>query len=460
MASISEAAMEEDQPSLPAATWDEARMERRVGTALCLIPALYLGGVTAFGLANAEDFMADLPQRLRYVIVPGFLLTALSLTAFKARPVWRLRVGGIASGLLFALFLFEAFLEVRYLQIIRTMIGSEVRRSADSDPFALPPGRTVKQLNKDIGITQLSDAVLGAVPGSVVDLCRAGNIPVKYRADRFGFRNPPLAAATSAKIMLVGDSFVEGICLPNGQDIAGRVRARENAVLSLGTRGAGPLLELALLGRYGPVVRPEWSVIVFYEGNDWQNLERELQKPWLAQALDPAADFGLPQVNQQEREAVRTQIARWDQGGGIGTLDTISRGNVTRNFLALHQTWVRLGLGYPKSPPDIPQFELILQRARALASGWGGRVAMVYLPQNTRFMGLLPNSFAYDSLRNKVLKAAQQAGVPAIDMTPYFGAAADPIVLFGEHHLSPAGADMVARVISTSLRNIDKGAAG
>ncbi|WP_336970121.1 hypothetical protein [Sphingobium aromaticiconvertens] len=460
MATVREPATGEEQSSLSAAIWDDARMENRVGMVLCLIPALYLAGVMVFAVANARAFMTDLPQCLRYVVVPGLLLSALLWAAFRARAAWRLQIGGVACGILFALFLFEAVLEFRYLQIIRSMVGTEIRQVTNADPFALPPGRTLRQLNTGIGTTQLSEAVLGGVPGSKVDLCKAGNVPVKYHADQFGFRNPPEAAAQpSPRILMIGDSFVEGICLPDGQDIASRVRAREGSVLSLGSRGAGPLLELAMLGRFGPVRRPDWTVIIFYEGNDWQNLANELRTPWLVEALGPAPNFGSSTIRPKAIQAARAQIARWDNEGPVDTIDLIKQGNVARNFLGLHQSWVRLGLGYPKSAPEIPQFALVLQRARTVASGWGGRTAIVYLPQSTRFMGLLPNGFAYDSMRRKVLKAAQHAGVPVIDMTPHFKATPDPIALYGENHLSPAGADMVANVLSVDLRTIEQGKA-
>jgi len=435
-------------------------MERLVGTVLCLIPALYLGGVTAFASANPRDFASALPQFIRYVAIPALLVAALLFTALRARPGRRLQIGSTACALLFAFFLCELVLEARYIQIIRAMVGSEIRRSGPSDPLALPPGRTLKQLNTGMGTKRLSEAVLSGVPGSQVALCRAGDKLVKYRADRFGFRNPPDAAAHPApKVMLLGDSFVEGICLPDGQDLAGRVRVREGAVVSLGTRGAGPLLELAMLGRFGPVVRPDWTVIIFYEGNDWENLATELNKPWLTEALQPKPDFGPTTVGPEAIARVRAQIARWENAGPVETIDVIQRGNVPRNFLALHQTWSRLGLAYPKSANAIPQFAEILERGRALTSRWGGRIAILYLPQSTRFMGLLPNGFAYDPMRSKVLEAAQHAKVPVIDLTPHFEAHPTPIALYGENHLAPAGADMVAKVLSAGLRNIRKGTA-
>src|SRR3546814_4332558 len=118
--------------------------------------------------------------------------------------------------------------------------------------------------------------------------------PIFYDADRFGFNNPDVDYQRAAEILVLGDSFVEGICLEPGKDLAGQLRRQSPGTIGIGSRGSGPLFELAMLGRYGPHLRPKSVVMAFFEGNDWENLDDELKQPYLRQALARAARFGSP----------------------------------------------------------------------------------------------------------------------------------------------------------------------
>jgi hypothetical protein len=430
----------------------------RIASALCLLPALYCAGVVLFALASPQDYASALPQIVRYIIVPGSIALALLLVALRSSRLTRVNVGGTACALLLALFLTEAHLEYRYGKAIAAMLRSSAAGPGPdvAGPRGLPPGHTVKKLNRMIGITELDRALLGGIPHSNVALCTRAGQPVGYRADRYGFRNPDHVHDGPSDLLLIGDSFIEGICLPDGQDLAGQVRQRSGSMVSLGMRGAGPLTELAMLGRFGPLVRPRWTVIAFYEGNDWENLAKELATPWLAQALNGNADFGRASPAQPAIDRAGKQIEQWVREESPGLSNVLARSHLTRNFLALHQTWSQLGLGYPKAASPIPEYERILARAREISAGWGGRVAILYIPQSGRFIGALPNQFVYDQLRDKVRAAAAKNGIPVIDLSRSFSGQGNPLELFGENHLSPEGAAHSADYLTRHLKALEK----
>lgn len=243
-----------------------SRAKGAIASGLCLVPAAYCAAIVLFALANARDFASATPQLMRYVLVPGLIASGLTFVAFRSSRMTRVNVGGVACALLAALFMSEAMLTSRYIAATKKMLASSSVAGPETGEAdqALPPGWGVKRLNRLMGTTRLSHAVLGHTPGAVVNLCRSGGGPIAYRADRFGFRNPARSSAHRPHLMLGGDSFVEGICLPEVVDLAGQVRDRSETFISLGMRGAGPLLELAMIGRYGPVIRPETTVIAFY----------------------------------------------------------------------------------------------------------------------------------------------------------------------------------------------------
>ncbi len=110
---------------------------------------------------------------------------------------------------------------------------------------------------------------LGAVPDPHADE------PVITAAyDRRGFRNPD--PMTDWGIAVAGDSFTEQGYLAYEQ-LFTSVLARELdvAVLNLGTSHTGPLAQLSYLEDYGVAAATRHAVIVFFEGNDLEDLAGE-----------------------------------------------------------------------------------------------------------------------------------------------------------------------------------------
>ena len=91
--------------------------------------------------------------------------------------------------------------------------------------------------------------------------------------DRNGFRNP--RNLTSAEVVVLGDSFVEG-GLVAADDVFTTVLARRlgRDVANLGQSGYGPQQELAVLKRFGTPLKPRLCIWTFYEGNDLDDVAR------------------------------------------------------------------------------------------------------------------------------------------------------------------------------------------
>jgi hypothetical protein len=434
-------------------------LKSRVASALCVVPALYCGGCLLFALWNASTYAAAWPQFLRYVAAPGLLFALFMGVALFGSRVGRVTLGGMGIALLLGMFAFEARMEGRYAAALEELadVPSALWMTQEGVAQGLPPARTPRRLNDDMRVARLQDATLSGVPDARVMLCSRGDQAVVYRADRYGFRNPDAIHDAPVDRMLLGDSFVEGICLPDAQDLVGRARALRPATVGLGIRGAGPLFELAMLGRFGPVIRPKWTVIVFYEGNDWENLEHELRFGWLDDALDKHPRFGPAIMPAAQRAGIERMLATWDAGGPVEATLELRKSNLLRNTLALHQTWTQLGLGYPKVAPTMPVYGDILARTRAIAAGWGGRVALMYVPQTSRLIGLFPDGFVYDEIRDQVTAAAARNGIPMIDLSPAFAADPHRLSLYGhDGHFSERGAALAASVLDRALNAEDR----
>jgi hypothetical protein len=417
---------------------------------LCLIPALYWGGVVLFALWNARSYASEVPQLLRYVVAPGLLAVMFLAVGLFGSRVNRVRLGGTGIALLLALFAYEVRLEGQYVSALLglTNMPSRALMRKMGVAHAMPPAHTLAKLNREMGVQQLDAAVLSGMPWERVLLCSHDGRAIIYQADRYGFRNPDTVYNRPVDRLMVGDSFVEGICLPDGMDLVSQVRALGTNVVGIGIRGAGPLLELAMLGRFGPVIRPRQVVIVFYEGNDWDNLGHEVKYPWLRGALGPNARFGSATMSEMAKDKAEAIIANWTVDDRSRASLALARANLLRNSLALHQTWTQLGLGYPKAAREMPVYDRIVMRSKALVTAWGGQLVILYVPQTSRFIGLFPHGFVYDRIRDRVAMAASRNKVPMIDLSPHFAAAPDPLALFAsDGHLSVRG----ARVAATAL---------
>jgi hypothetical protein len=427
----------------------------RLSFVLCMLPGVYFLGVLAYAMAHAEDFASALPQQLRYVVVPALIALAFFTAALRLPTRPRAVVGLTGLSILAALFLFELLLAGSRLSALHGLVNMPVTQTANGLDVSgnLPPGRTSVHLSNELDVSHLSDAVLGALPGRAVLLChQSDGTAITYRTDRYGYRNADTLHDAPVDLVLVGDSFVEGICLPDGEDIAGQFRRTVPATINLGTRGSGPLEQLAMIGRFGPVLRPRRIVIAFYEGNDWDNMEQELQRPWLREALSPGAAFGSARMARSTVERAELVLHDWQAQHPPGMLDLALRTNIIRNTLALQQTATLLGLGYAKVPARLPVYADILARSRSIAAGWGGEVAVLYIPQYGRLVGLLPDRFVYDQVRNQVLRGAASAGVPVIDLGERMARDPDPLSMFADDgHLSAKGAAIAADLVLSRL---------
>ena len=430
---------------------------RRAAVLLCLIPAAYLLATVAYALLNAGEFASDLPRLLRYVVVPALIGVALLLAGVRLPRAIALNVGIVAVSVLATLFLFETWLTLRLLPRQGNVVGVvDAEVGLDAYRMNLPPAYTIKALNAELGVTELSRARLSAVPDQPVMLCSMDGQPITYRADAYGFRNPPGTDHAAARIMVLGDSFVEGLCLPDGAGVIGQLRGRVTGpVVNTGSRGAGPLFELAVLGRYGPVFRPPVTLMAFFEGNDWENLQNETQASWLAGAMDPHADFGPPGWTAADLQDAGSVISGWWAQGAASVEELFRRQSMLRNYLALANTAQVLGLHYPKAMAPNPDYAPLLDRAAGIAQGWGGRLVIVYIPAHDRFAGLFPHDFVSEDLRRMVHDAAAGAGLAVIDLTEAFARHPDPTSLYApDSHFSTAGAVLAADEIAAGLARL------
>lgn len=266
------------------------------------------------------------------------------------------------------------------------------------------------------------------------------------RADAYGFNNPPGQWRDGA-VMVTGDSFAFGADVPFEAGFVDRLRARFAPVVNLACGGNGPLMELAAVVEYGPLLRPAVVLWAYYEGNDLtKDIVRERAAPILARYLGEGHHQDLAARNADIQRAARDFL---DRRAPAKISFAAAPGIQWRSAARLENLRTALGLTYGFKPDALDLFASALERAREVVQGWGGRLVFVYLPGEGRYVSW-PASQDADGYRRAVLDRVRGLGVPVIDIVPVFAGHARPRDLFRGHYTAEGHA-MVAEAVSARL---------
>lgn len=278
-----------------------------------------------------------------------------------------------------------------------------------------------------------------------------------YQSDEHGFHNPPgLWSRQPIEISVIGDSFVQGACVPSEKNFTALIRTQVPRTLNLGMGGIGPLRELAILKEYGSMVQPNIVLWVYFEGNDLADLsyeKHEFFRAYLTQgpfqgliAKQAGIDSGLiDTVRQARREIEQTKVQE-------NVPDQIERfvkvDHLRKRFAVL---FARLTSSEMNDTLDV--LMSVLQEAVTLTETWGGKVVFVYLPHYGRYT----NTWLADLDRDQVLARVRRLNLEIIDLTPVFAAQPDPLKLFpfrSPGHYTVEGNQLVAEHILSGLSKL------
>lgn len=273
---------------------------------------------------------------------------------------------------------------------------------------------------------------LSGISNATTVFCNESGQYSIYNSDEHGFNNPAgLWANRPIDLAVVGDSFVQGACLPPGQSFVDLIRNEYPATLNIGISGEGPLLELAELEEYLPAVKPRVTLWCFFAENDLVDLFREQKSPFLRNYLKDGFTQHL-----FDRQSDLDRALSDEMDARVRKLDSLPSKAPTfvMQNLTLGDLRKKLGLVYGDTFEDLQtlsdtrqQFDLfqrILERAKATTDSWGGLLYFVYLPGR----GDIGSRATVD--RNAVLDVVKRQGLTIIDLQNVFQSQADPFRLY------------------------------
>lgn len=278
-------------------------------------------------------------------------------------------------------------------------------------------------------------------------LCSEEAGPVFIHTDRLGFNNSTDDRYEDFEVVVTGDSFVHGWCVPAADHFVARLGRR---VLNLGVTGSGPLTQLGTLIESGVFARAGegrtifWTVLL----NDvLYDIERELGDTRLR---------GYFRGDSQGLAARTEDIARGWKKYRADETPTESAGWRLPDFLLVtYLRWFRApptraaDREYELRAADLTTFEKILARARSEAVARGYRFRVVFIPESGIF---------FDSKRAEQARSIVGVlGADVIDMTKVIVAAGGKPQDFyaampGYYgHFNGAGFALLARALQESL---------
>ena len=443
---------------------DRSALSKYIGKAIIGAVCIAFAAVLIYILTRAGNYDLTGKGFIIYLVIPGALLLIYGLIFFLCSSALQNKLAMTSMcvvGMVFALEYFLPVIEERAAQARqppdtllkdkrdkRTVLADLKEQGIDAYPALYPRNFFSRGLN--VGEDNLIP--LAGVRSTHTVLCvrdsEDGNY-VTYDSDEYGFRNPSgTHELDSINIVVLGDSFAQGVCVPCGHDIASSIRETYSGVLNLGYGGNGPLAYLATFREYGEQHKSKTVIWIHYEGNDMFNLLDE-QITDLIKYLDPSHKLGhaakQAMIDQALRDFVSGAINKTEKEAPLhGDIPDPPKSKVVTT-LKLQNLRQRLGLVSGK-PRSMDLFSKTLETARDAVRSWNGRFIVVYLPEHKRFQSM----FYSDTARKHVLKALNLLDIETLDITSSFEEHTDPLSLFpykASVHYTKKGYELVAMKI-------------
>jgi hypothetical protein len=335
----------------------------------------------------------------------------------------------------------------------------EIRRLRDEGQSAHPAFTAQHFLGERADLRFIP---LGGIANTKTVLCQEDGPIVSYLADRHGFRNHDrIWNEDEWDLAILGDSYVQGYCEPDGGTFVDRVREVYKKTANLGSYGNGPLANLATLLEYAVIHRPK-KVLWVYVPNDLRiDLPMERENLTLTDYLVgktqnlPRRQSQIDTLLREESERIMSRARPFSIGAWL-------------SLKSLNELMARTSLRHRRGEPaldgfppdylsiesnDYGFFEAVLAQAQGAVSSWGGELVLVTIRDSGSFTPSLQEQVKEHWRR--LGEVADHVGVPMLELRPEDGNPFNEFNVVSSYygHVNSSGHADLARQI---LRALDK----
>jgi hypothetical protein len=153
---------------------------------------------------------------------------------------------------------------------------------------------------KLIDRTNIKNLPLSGYDQAKILLCLdENNKPVYFNSDLNGFNNEIYYKTND--LLLIGDSYVQGMCVKNSENFNGQFKKFNFNTTSLGVGGNGPLLVYSTFKEYESIYEFKKLILFITPDNDFYDLSREIDNKILKKYLSDE-NFTQNLFNKEKRE--------------------------------------------------------------------------------------------------------------------------------------------------------------
>ena len=360
---------------------------------------------------------------LTYYLI-SILLIFFSIFSFFLNHKFKEYLIITVISLVFGLYFFEAYLSLYYIDkhlLKKVKIYESQTKKKYDTRTKFKVYKDLKKNDNDIKVALFAQYHLGqshelyplsGISNSKTIHCNENGYYSIYQSDRYGFSNPDSEwDSKNIEYLLVGDSFTHGACVDRPNDIASNLRKLSNqSVLNLGYSGNGPLIQYATLREYlNPNVKK--VLWIYYDGNDLQDLYREINDKKLKKYLN---DINFSQKLRFKQNEID------DLGNKIIDSKLKSENKKKKEFLKLTNLRKIVNYYLPKNlrPIDnnypvsnVSELKKILKMAKELTLKNNSKLYFVFLPEYTNLKSNNDGKF-YKSIKEII----HELDIPFIDI--------------------------------------------
>lgn len=310
-----------------------------------------------------------------------------------------------------------------------------------------------------------SIAPLAPQPNTSLYYCNEGYGQVRYKSDRYGFRNDDhLWNMNSIDAIIIGDSYVQGACVDEKNTISGNLLDKKLTALNLGTGSNSPIHYAAIAQTFTRLKKIKNLIIVFYPNDNIQGEEGSIYNQIYFKSNIDYFDSGISGsknlvLNEKliglYKEAENLIILERSKKtlpspqikSPMAEANSPALGN---EFLhgALYLKTSRMVVKNLFSKPELPYgSKLAIDVTKTQCLIWGCKPIFVYIP-NSNFWRPDASAKVY---RSSLEDYIRNSGLLFIDTTESLGKIGENAYAIKGPHLSPDGYKIVSESILNAI---------
>ena len=284
--------------------------------------------------------------------------------------------------------------------------------------------------------------------------------------DKYGFKNNNFIYENKIQNFLLGDSYAEGLCENNKNDIAGHLNEKKNYTINFGVTGTGPLISLAILREFGNYFKPKNVIYLYFEGNDLDELNYEKEDTTLSNYLND--NFNQDYFNKYDdiksfliKAEQETEKIIYSKSKNIFLQNKKNKFDILKAHLKdileinnLRNIFKYKILKKQEEFYDLNLLYKIVEKMNDDTKKWNGNYIFVYVPTWSRYFTKFTKYDAKIDLKKEIINNLNSKNIKVLDLTNYFNEIDNieqyyPLGFLG--HFNSKGYKKIAEIIEKSL---------